>query len=126
MALLILIAIVVLAGIASITFLWNQLTNEPGSLKMGDGAVGERMDAGEDVRRINLGTDPFKAHIIHSAIEEMGLDVSVHTTTMGGLMASSGSPTYLMYRAADEEAVTTAVDEIAADMEATDDPTTGL
>lgn len=119
--------IVVFIGVAfaiaaiAVGYLWKELTGE-GALAVSDGVIGERLDAGAEVRRIGLGTDRVKAHIIHSSVAEAGYDVQIHSESMGGMLTAggTGSQNYLLCRSSDEAAVSAIVDELAAEMENVD------
>lgn len=110
-----------IAGLA-VGYLWKELTGSDNSLAVSDGVIGERMDAGAEVRRIGLGADRVKAHIIHSSVSEEGYDVQIHSESMGGMLTAggTGSMNYLLCRADDEAAVSAIVDELAAEMENVD------
>lgn len=112
---------VTIAALA-IGYIWKALTSGDDPLAVSDGVIGERLDAGAEVRRIGLGTDRVKAHIIHSSVSEEGFDVQIHSESMGGMLTAggTGSQNYLLCRADDEAAVSTIVNEIAAEMENVD------
>lgn len=120
--------IIVFIGLAfliaalAVGYLWQELTGGDDALAVSDGVIGERLDAGAEVRRIGLGTDRVKAHIIHSSVSEEGFDVQIHSESMGGMLTAggTGSQNYLLCRADDEEAVSAIVDELAAEMENVD------
>lgn len=120
--------VIVFVGLAfliaalAVGYLWQELTGGDNPLAVSDGVIGERFDAGAEVRRIGLGTDRVKAHIIHSSVSEEGFDVQIHSESMGGMLTAggTGSQNYLLCRAVDEAGVSAIVDEIAAEMENVD------
>ncbi len=109
-----LVAIVtVVIVLAAIGYVWFRLSTDASN--SADGSAGSVLDAGEEVRRVDLGTNTFVAQEAHATLESEGIKCRTVSLEDGAFGIGMGEHWYLVYNAEDEARVLTVVDELLED-----------
>lgn len=108
---LIVVILVVAIGIAAIGYIWWAMTGTGPSATSSSKRPGGVLDSDEEVRRVSLGTDMLAAQMAQSALSEQGIETKVISSNEG-FLAQGSSPSWLLYRAEDEEAVLAEVEAL--------------
>ena len=98
----------VVVGLAAIVYVWRSMTGGP---RLSDGTPGSVMDAGEEVRRIDMGHHAYAAQQAHGELSAAGLTTRLVTLEKGAFGIGLGEHYYLVYNAEDEEQVRAVVDD---------------
>lgn len=103
----------VIVALTAIVYVWRSVSGGGG---LSDGTPGSVMDAGETVRRIDMGTHAYAAQQAHGQLTDAGLTVRLVTLEQGAFGIGLGEHYYLVYNAEDEAQVRTVVDQYLDDI----------
>jgi len=109
---LIVVLVVLIVAAASIVFVWQSVRGST----LSDGTPGSAMDAGEDVRRIDMGPHVYAAQRAHGQLNDSGVETRIVSLDRGTFGLGLGQHHYLVYGADDEAAVRTVVDRLLDDV----------
>ncbi len=112
----VIIILTVIVALAAIAYVWRSVT--AGGLS--DGTPGSVMDAGEDVRRIDMGTHAYAAQQAHAELTEAGFTTKLVTLEQGAFGIGMGDHYYLVYNASDEAEVRAVVDQLLGGLDEPD------
>ena len=107
------IILTVIVALAAIGYVWRSVTGGPG---LSDGTPGSVMDAGEEVRRIDMGTHAYAAQQAHAELSDAGFTTKLVTLEQGAFGIGMGDHYYLVYNASDEAEVKAVVDQLLGDL----------
>ena len=107
--------IVGVIAVSAIAYVWSRMMGEPGT--MSDGSVGSVMDAGETVRRIDLGTHTFVAQQAEQQLTDEGYNCRTVSLEQGAFGIGLGDHHYLIYNAEDEPRVREVVNGLLVDID---------
>lgn len=110
----IIVLLTVVVALAAIGYVWRSVT---GGGRLSDGTPGSVMDAGEDVRRIDMGTHAYAAQQAHSELTAAGFTTKLVTLEQGAFGIGMGHHYYLVYNASDEAEVRSVVDQLLDGLE---------
>lgn len=100
-------------AITAIVYVWRSVMT--GSARS-DGTPGSVMDAGEDVRRIDMGGHAYAAQQAQGELQEAGLTTRLVTLEGGAFGIGMGDHYYLVYNAEDEAVVREVVSQYLDDV----------
>ena len=112
----IIVLLTVIVALAAIIYVWRSVAGGGG---LSDGTPGSVMDAGEEVRRIDMGTHAYAAQQAHSELTDAGFTTKLVTLEQGAFGIGMGHHYYLVYNAPDEAEVRAVVDQL---LDGLDDP----
>ncbi|MEM7094966.1 MAG: hypothetical protein AAF567_18335 [Actinomycetota bacterium] len=112
----VIIILTVIVGLSAIIYVWRSMSSGGG---LSDGTPGSVMDAGEEVRRIDMGSHAYAAQEAQAELSEAGLVTRLVTLEEGAFGIGMGMHYYLVYNAVDEDQVRAVVDRL---LDGLDDP----
>lgn len=109
------ILLVVVVALAAIAYVWRSLAG--GEPTVRDRQPGAVLDAGSEVRQVDLGVHTYVAQQAHGELDEQGIQTRVVEFEEGAIGIGMGMHYFLVYNAADEPAVLAVVDRLLEDVD---------
>lgn len=100
-------------ALIAIIYVWRSVMGGP---PLSDGTPGSVLDAGEEVRRIDMGTHGYAAQQASAELTMAGFKTKLVTLEQGAFGIGMGERYYLVYNAVDEPDVRAVVEQQLGDL----------
>jgi len=105
---------VVVLSLAAIVYVWRSVSS--GSPTVRNREAGAVLDAGSEVRQVDLGVHTYVAQQAHAELAEQDIQTRIVELEEGAIGIGMGMHYFLVYNAADEPAVLAVVDNLLDDV----------